>query len=271
MTIEGATLFTAWNPPTSTRTSRRPAGARCGCGSTSRCTPTRRHFDAQVTRFAEQRRRVDGIANPLLTAQSVKFFADGVVENETGALLAPYCSGLHSHSGGAGRSDSGENLGMRNWEGDSLALAARRVDEDDLQRFAALGVIPNMQPLWAQLDRLMTVLTIPRLGAARAGRQYPIRTLDTTGALELPSVAVRATYLRGETVYRCRGAQQSRWMTAILAMSNASATPNPISRSRRSVTSEAGIPRSIIEQARYPASSSSCAVQAAWRTSSSYK
>ncbi|MDZ4268861.1 MAG: amidohydrolase, partial [Mycobacterium sp.] len=296
-----------------------------------------RHFDAQVTQFAEQRRRVQEAASPLLTAQSVKFFADGVVENETGALLAPYCSGLHSHSGRAER-DSGENLGMRNWEGDSLALAARRVDdlgmqihihaigdaairqaldaieyvvaengprdrrpvvahcqlvdEADLERFAALGVIPNMQPLWAQLDPLMTVLTIPRLGAARADRQYPIRTLDTTGAplgfgsdwpvssgapldgiavavsrctetgepaggwtpheilpidralsaytaavanqafaegdwgllapglsadmvwldgdpratppLELPSVAVRATYLRGETVYRCQ-------------------------------------------------------------------
>ena len=176
-----------------------------------------RHFDSQVTHFAEQKRRVDAAANPLLTAHTVKFFADGVVENETGALLAPYCSGLHSH-----------NLGMRNWEGDSLAEAARRVDElglqihihaigdaavrqaldaveyvvthngprdrrpviahcqlvddADLARFAALGVIPNMQPLWAQLDALMTVLTIPRLGQDRADKQYRINTLDTSGA-----------------------------------------------------------------------------------------
>ena len=174
-----------------------------------------RHFDSQITEFAEQRRRVEEVANPLLTAQTVKFFADGVVENETGALLQPYCTGLHSH-------------GMQNWEGDSLAEAARRVDElglqihihaigdaavrqaldaieyvvaqnpprdrrpviahcqlvddADLARFAALGVIPNMQPLWAQLDALMTVLTIPRLGADRADRQYPINTLDTSGA-----------------------------------------------------------------------------------------
>jgi predicted amidohydrolase YtcJ len=56
----------------------------------------------------------------LLTANTVKFFADGVVENETGALLAPYCSGLHSH-------------GMQNWDGNSLAEAARRVDELGLQ------------------------------------------------------------------------------------------------------------------------------------------
>jgi predicted amidohydrolase YtcJ len=174
-----------------------------------------RHFDSQITHFAESRRRVDDAASPLLTAHTVKFFADGVVENETGALLAPYCSGLHDH-------------GMRNWEGDSLADAARRVDElglqihihaigdaavrqaldaleevarrngprdrrsviahaqlvddADIHRFAELGVIPNMQPLWAQLDALMTVLTIPRLGAERADKQYRIKTIDKSGA-----------------------------------------------------------------------------------------
>ncbi len=56
------------------------------------------------------------------------------------------------------------------------------IDDADLARFAALGVIPNMQPLWAQLDALMTVLTIPRLGPERADKQYPIRTLDSSGA-----------------------------------------------------------------------------------------
>ena len=142
-------------------------------------------------------------------------FADGVIENETGALLAPYCSGLHSH-------------GMRTWEGDSLAKAARRVDElglqihihaigdaairqaldaieytvkhnpdrdrrpviahvqladdADLGRFAELGVIPNMQPLWAQMDSLMTVLTVPRLGVERSDKQYRMRSLTTSGA-----------------------------------------------------------------------------------------
>ena len=179
-----------------------------------------RHFDEQVTQFAEQRRRVEAAGNALLTAHTVKFFADGVVENETGALLAPYCSGLHSHSG--------DNRGMRNWEGDALAEAACRVDElglqihihaigdaavrqaldaidevvrrngprdrrpviahaqlvddADIDRFARLGVIPNMQPLWAQLDSLMTVLTIPRLGQERADRQYRIATLQRSGA-----------------------------------------------------------------------------------------
>ena len=174
-----------------------------------------RHFDSQVTEYAESRRRVEEVGSPLLTAQTVKFFADGVVENETGALLQPYCSGLHSH-------------GMRNWEGDSLAEAARRVDELGLQihihaigdaavrqaldaieyvvahngkrdrrpviahvqlvddadigRFHDLGVIPNMQPLWAQMDALMTVLTIPRLGVERSDKQYQMQTLVNSGA-----------------------------------------------------------------------------------------
>jgi predicted amidohydrolase YtcJ len=174
-----------------------------------------RHFDSQVDQFADARRRVDDAGSPLLTAQTVKFFADGVIENETGALLAPYCSGLHDH-------------GMQTWEGDSLAEAARRVDElglqihihaigdaavrqaldaleevarrngprdrrpviahaqlvddADINRFAELGVIPNMQPLWAQLDALMTVLTIPRLGTDRADKQYRIQTIDKSGA-----------------------------------------------------------------------------------------
>lgn len=174
-----------------------------------------RHFDSQVGEFAASQRRVRAVGSPLLTANTVKFFADGVVENETGALLEPYCSGMHSH-------------GQINWEGDSLARAAaavddlglqihihaigdaavrqaldaieyvrqrngirdRRpviahaqlVDDADLGRFAALGVIPTMQPLWAQMDALMTVLTVPRLGAERADRQYRMATLLDSGA-----------------------------------------------------------------------------------------
>jgi predicted amidohydrolase YtcJ len=174
-----------------------------------------RHIDSQLAHFAEAKLRVEELGSPFLTAQTVKFFADGVVENETGALLAPYCSGLHDH-------------GMQVWEGDSLAQAARAVDElglqihihaigdaavrqaldaieyavqsngprdrrpviahvqlvddADLERFAALGVIPCMQPLWAQQDALMTVLTVPRLGRERSDKQYRMRSLADSGA-----------------------------------------------------------------------------------------
>ncbi|MCP2370160.1 hypothetical protein BJ978_000836 [Agromyces terreus] len=174
-----------------------------------------RRFAEQLPDFVESRRRVQEAGSPLLTANTVKFFADGVVENETGALLEPYCSALHKH-------------GMSVWGAEALAEAvcavdaagfqvhvhaigdaavrqaldaiehavavngprdrrpviahAQLVDEADLDRFASLGVIPNMQPLWAQLDALMQVLTVPRLGQERADRQYPMRTIEQSGA-----------------------------------------------------------------------------------------
>ncbi len=175
-----------------------------------------RHFADQLDHMVASRRRVNELGSPLLSANTVKFFADGVIENETGALLEPYCSSLHNH-------------GLRVWEGDTLAEAvcavdaagfqihihaigdaavrqaldaietairingprdrrpviahAQLVDAEDLGRFARLGVIANMQPLWAQLDSLMTVLTMPRLGAERSAQQYRMRTILDDGGL----------------------------------------------------------------------------------------
>jgi len=182
-----------------------------------------RAFDEQLPHMIEARRRVEEADDPLLTAHTVKFFADGVVENETGALLEPYCSGLHSHHAGSARH------GMQVWgDGDALANAVEAVDaagfqihihaigdaavrqaldavqgaieangardrrpviahaqliaDEDLGRFAELGVVACMQPLWAQQDALMTVLTVPRLGEERADRQYRMHSLEHTGA-----------------------------------------------------------------------------------------
>lgn len=174
-----------------------------------------RHFAGQLTSFITTRARIEELNSPLLTAHTIKFFADGVIENETGALLEPYCSNVHNH-------------GMSVWGPEALTLAvtaadaagfqvhihaigdsavrqtldaiehamhtngprdrrpviahAQLVTPDDLARFAQLGVIPSMQPLWAQLDGLMTVLTLPRLGPARSQQQYRIRTLADSGA-----------------------------------------------------------------------------------------
>lgn len=180
-----------------------------------------RHFAKQLPQMVEARRRVEDLADPRLTANTVKFFADGVVENETGSLLEPYCTSMHNH-------------GLRVWEGDSLSEAVRAVDaagfqvhihaigdaavrqaldaiestiavngvrdrrpviahaqlvdSTDLTRFAELGIIANMQPLWAQLDDLMTVLTVPRLGEERARTQYRMRSiLDDGGRLAFGS------------------------------------------------------------------------------------
>lgn len=52
----------------------------------------------------------------------------------------------------------------------------------DLPRFAALGVVANFEPLWAQQDPVMVELTEPRLGPARSRQQYPMAGVLATGA-----------------------------------------------------------------------------------------
>ena len=56
------------------------------------------------------------------------------------------------------------------------------VHPDDVPRFGALGVIANIQPLWACNDPQMSELTLPRLGEERMGWQYPFGDLARTGA-----------------------------------------------------------------------------------------
>jgi len=174
-----------------------------------------RKIGEQLAWFDQARAQVTDAASPLLTANTVKFFADGVVENETGALLEPYCSALHKHGmsvwgaealaeavravDAAGFQvhihaigdravreslDAIESAIEQNpaWDRRPVIAHAQLVDDADLGRFAKLGVVPNMQPLWAQLDALMTVLTVPRLGAERSDRQYRMRSIEASGA-----------------------------------------------------------------------------------------
>lgn len=161
------------------------------------------------------RARIEAGGAGQLSARAVKFFADGVLESGTAALLEPYSDCPHSH-------------GVANWTAQELAdavtavdalgfqahihaigdhgvrialdaveTAARRngprnrrpvlahvqlVDPADLPRFAELGVIANFEPLWAQPDPLMTELTLPRIGPERGARQYQIAALLRSGA-----------------------------------------------------------------------------------------
>ncbi|MDN4613110.1 amidohydrolase [Leifsonia sp. F6_8S_P_1B] len=173
----------------------------------------------QVPEFVEGRRRVEELADRLLTAGTVKVFVDGVIENRTAAMLDDYA-------------DAPGDRGLPNWDADALRTAAitfdrlgfqlhlhaigdaacrtaldvfeaveaqngprdrrpviahvQRVDPTDLARFARLGVIANFEPLWAQLDPVMLALTLPRLGPDRE-LQYPIRSLHDAGRISFGS------------------------------------------------------------------------------------
>ena len=56
-------------------------------------------------------------------------------------------------------------------------------DPADIPRLRELGVVANMQPYWAQLDRSMRELALPALGEERVSRLYPIGTVARTGAV----------------------------------------------------------------------------------------
>ncbi|MTV24998.1 amidohydrolase [Nitriliruptoraceae bacterium ZYF776] len=185
----------------------------------------------QVGSFADARRDaevaagsrlMDGVPGARLTARTVKFFVDGVIEGGTAALLAPYlplpgagCGDVHDH--GIANWDLGEltaAIGAVDAAGFEVHLHAigdaavrtaldaieevvtagtprdRRpviahthlVDPYDVPRFAQLGVTANFEPLWAQPNAIMRELTEPRLGAERSRWQYAVRSVLTTGA-----------------------------------------------------------------------------------------
>ena len=149
-------------------------------------------------------------------ATSVKVMQDGVAENGTAALTAPYldrcghptansghsfvdpaalhgyvaaldAEGFQVHVHGIG--DRGVREALDAFEGLDPRRDLRHhvahlqlVHPDDRARFAELGVAANMQALWACLDDQMTDLTLPFLGAERAAWQYPFGGLVRSGA-----------------------------------------------------------------------------------------
>jgi predicted amidohydrolase YtcJ len=173
--------------------------------------------DAQLTDLVE-RRRTGTVGR--LRASTVKIFADGVFENRTAAMLAPYLDGDGRPGGDRGISMLGPEELARvvtalDGEGfdvhvhaigdravrdtlDAFQAAAaangRRdarhqiahlqfVHPDDRPRFRRLGVVANAQPFWSCLDGYMRELTLPFLEPERAGWQYPWASLRRAGAV----------------------------------------------------------------------------------------
>ena len=56
------------------------------------------------------------------------------------------------------------------------------VHPDDIPRFAELGAVANIQPLWAAHEPQMDELTIPFIGERRASWQYPFGDLLRSGS-----------------------------------------------------------------------------------------
>jgi predicted amidohydrolase YtcJ len=149
----------------------------------------------------------------------VKIMLDGVCENFTARMLDPYLDvaggptenrGLrfvdpetlraavtrldaegfqvHFHAIGDGAVRDGldavEAARAANGPRDSRHHIAHLqvIHPDDIPRFARLGVVANVQTLWACHEPQMDELTIPFLGEGRARRQYPFRGLLDAGA-----------------------------------------------------------------------------------------
>jgi predicted amidohydrolase YtcJ len=150
---------------------------------------------------------------------TVKLMLDGVVENNTASMIEPYFDregGLTANTGidfidpgrlgeivtqldrrgfschfhaigdGAARNalDAVEAARLGNgWSAARHNICHLQVvHPQDLPRFRRLGVIANAQPLWAQDGVDQSELTLPYLGAERAGRQYPFASLLRAGA-----------------------------------------------------------------------------------------
>jgi predicted amidohydrolase YtcJ len=149
-----------------------------------------------------------------LRIRGAKIFADGVLENFTGALLEPYADtdnygismlepeeleravvlldahGFQVHVHTIGDRAVREAL-------DAVGAAARAngrrdarhhvahvqlVHPDDLPRFADLGVAANVSPLWACRSPYVDELTVPFIGLERSARMYPFGSLLRAGA-----------------------------------------------------------------------------------------
>lgn len=153
-------------------------------------------------------------AGPHLEVDSAKIYLDGVIETGTAALLEAYVGSnsagdplmtpekskeiaiaadkaglqLHAHAIGdrAVRMalDAYEAAAKANGKRDSRHQIAHveLIDPADIPRFAALGVLPNIQALWAYPDSYIVEETEPKLGPERSEWLYPFGALEKAGA-----------------------------------------------------------------------------------------
>ncbi|MEO8242426.1 MAG: amidohydrolase [bacterium] len=185
---------------------------------TARVLATVRVDAAETTEAAVA--RVEAIRRasqmPMFRVHSVKFFLDGVIENRTAAMIEDYVDAeggnaplmfgreqirdmftafdalryqIHVHCIGdmAVRAalDGFEAARSANQPWPSLHQIAhvQFIDPADVPRFAELGVVANIQPLWACAEPAVTVSALPLVGERRGKWIYAFRALRDAGAL----------------------------------------------------------------------------------------
>ncbi len=169
--------------------------------------------DSEVKRLAALRLRT---ARGHVRPDAAKIFMDGVIEAQTGALLAPYSDRagyrgelnvpaakfntlvekldsagfkVHVHAIGdraiRNALDGFEKQRQRDGGSGPRHIVAhiQLFAPADIPRFASLGVVPSFQPLWAYADTYITDLTAPRLGPERSRNLYPIARVARSGAM----------------------------------------------------------------------------------------
>ncbi|MFJ9680599.1 amidohydrolase [Streptomyces sp. NPDC101194] len=169
--------------------------------------------------IAELLSRREQLSHGRFRACAVKIMQDGIAENFTAAMTTPYLDGCGCATANSGLSfvdpvalrSYVTELDAHDFQVHFHALGDRAVREaldaveaaveahgrrgnrhhlahlqvvhpDDLHRFARLGAIANIQPLWAAHEPQMDELTIPFLGPERASWQYPFGSLLRAGA-----------------------------------------------------------------------------------------
>ncbi len=173
-----------------------------------RVTPE--NFERDFDYFEGLKQEIQSLGSGLLSAKTAKFFADGVLGSATASVLDPYIDTghhgepvwdkaelmqatalyarhgyqLHIHAiGDAAVRDALDVIEASPQTNLPPVIAhAELIGAEDLPRFAQLGVIANMQPLWARPDGMLLSCQ-PRIGEAKIEQMYKMQSLLKSGAL----------------------------------------------------------------------------------------
>jgi hypothetical protein len=162
-----------------------------------------------AARFNAQRTTITALRSSKLTANTVKFFADGVFGSATASVKQPYDSSagylgdpvwssdelnkavayfaaadyqIHIHAiGDAGVAAALDAIELAGCPANSVIAHTELVADEDIAGFTKLGVIANFEPLWAREDGMLTSC-LHHLGRERLDSMYRMRDILDSGA-----------------------------------------------------------------------------------------